>query len=139
MIRVVIETIPHSEHRYPTVGDWWWSEAPGTAEEQLNIRVSALGNWKYEMAVAFHEFREALHCKALGITQEAVDAFDMQFEKDREAGLHEPDDEPGDDPKAPYAVPHHEATYAERNLIRSLGEDWNEYGKAICALDEASK
>jgi hypothetical protein len=78
-MKVIIETIPHQDQRYNTVGDWRWHG------DILMISVSQLGNWKYEAAIAYHELREALHCKHLGISQEAVDAFDLEFEARRGA------------------------------------------------------
>src|ERR1700730_8034346 len=49
----IIETVPHQKQRYETVGDWQWDG------DTLKISVSDLGNWKYEMAIAYHELREA--------------------------------------------------------------------------------
>jgi hypothetical protein len=96
-MNINIQTIPHGEHRYPTCGDWWFG-ADGT----LQIRVSDMGNADYESLVALHELVEVLLCKKRGVTTEQVDEFDKQFEEDRSHGMHGPEDEPGDDPDAPY-------------------------------------
>lgn len=98
-MRVVIETIPHAEQRYPTVGDWLWSDD----ETTLTIRVSDMGDWRSEMLVALHELVEVILCKAGGVEQQAVDAFDIEFERKRAARNL---DEPGDDPAAPYRDEH---------------------------------
>lgn len=127
-MRVEIETIPHSEQRYETVGDWWWEG------DTLHMRVSAMGDWKKEMCVAYHELREALTCKEAGITQEDVDAFDVQFEKEREDKGWSLDLEAGDDPRAPYRLQHYAATHDERGLAADLNLDWEEYNDAVMSL-----
>ena len=118
-MKIQIETIPHDKHRYPTCGDWWYA-ADGT----LQIRVSALGNEDYEALVALHELVEVLLCKKRGITTEAVDAFDKAFEAARAPGN---EDEPGDDPKAPYRKEHFFATNIEALMSAELGVNWQEY------------
>src|SRR6185437_14162711 len=97
-MRIVIETIPHEQQRYPTVGDWTY-EPDGT----LLIRISKLSDERREALIAVHELVEVLLCKQDGVTQEAVDSFDKEFEANRP-----PDnvDEPGDDLRAPYARQH---------------------------------
>ena len=145
-MNIAVKIIPHNEHRYPTCGDWWF-----TPEGDLEIRVSKMSDWRYECLVAFHELCEVLICKHLGITQEAVDAFDIQFEKDRErrAALSEsgaaadvreceslpgPDDEPGDHKDAPYRVQHFIATNCERILALALGVNWADYDGEVVSL-----
>ncbi len=126
-MNINIETIPHAEHRYAgTCGDWWFDDA-----RNLQIRVSDMGNWKYESLVAFHELAEVLLCKDRGITVEEVDAFDKAFEANRQ-----PDDnsEPGDDPTCPCRKEHFFATTVERALSAELGVDWTEYDYAVMAL-----
>lgn len=125
-MRITIETIPHSKQRYPTVGDWWFDE-----RGNLEIRVSEMGNWKYEAAVAYHELREVLHCKSDGISIEEVDEFDIAFEENRPIGNEE---EPGDDKKAPYHIQHTLATHDERNFLADLAESWEEYTRVISNL-----
>ena len=122
-MRITIEIIRHEDQRYPTCGDWLWPN-----EHNLLIRVSDMGDWRAEAAVAVHELVEALLCKGEGITQEAIDAFDMAFEKDR---MPLNDDEPGDDPTAPYHRQHCFATAVERMLIAALGMSWSEYADAV--------
>lgn len=124
-MKIVIETIPHSEQRYPTCGDWI------VGGDTVTIRVSEMGDWRKEMAVAYHELREYLLCKHLGISQESVDSFDIEYEKNRKEG---DESEPGNDPEAPYYLPHQYATHDERNLIADLDVDWNEYESAIINL-----
>lgn len=125
-MNINIQTIPHDQHRYPTCGDWWLD-----TEGNLQIRVSAMGNQDYEALVALHELVEVLLCKKRGISTERVDAFDMQFEKDRELGLHGENDEPGDDPQAPYKREHFFATNIEALMSSELGVDWKTYESTI--------
>lgn len=124
-MKIIIETIPHKDQRYETVGDWFWEDG------DLRIRVSELGNWKYEACVAVHELVEVLLCKSDGVQQQDVDAFDMQYEKDRQEG---DESEPGDDNLAPYRKQHCVATGVERVLAAELGLSWKEYDAAINAL-----
>ncbi len=125
-MRIVIETIPHEQQRYQTVGDWVFDD-----EGNLTIRVSKLSNWRREALIAVHELVEVLLCKHDGVTQESVDIFDKQFEATRA-----PDnfDEPGDDPSAPYVKQHCVATGIERLLAAQLGVNWKEYEKELDRL-----
>lgn len=128
-MKIIVETIPHADQRYETVGDWTVSE-DGT----LNIRVSDLGNNDHEFLVSLHELIEVKLCQAAGVTQEQVDQFDMQFEADRALGRHSDDAEPGDDPNAPYRRQHLMATAIEKMLAAAMGVDWRSYEEAINAL-----
>lgn len=118
-MRVVIETVTHESQRYPTVGDWWWDH------DTLFISVSFMNDWRMEMAVAFHEFFEALACEAADISENAVDKFDKKWRPRK--GI----EEPGDDPKAPYYRQHQMATVAERLLANEIGLNWQEYEEAV--------
>lgn len=126
-MKIVIETIPHKDHRYPTVGDWFY-EPDGT----LKIRVSEMSDWRREMLVAVHELVEVLTCKNDGVSQEVVDQFDMDYEKNRPTD--DVESEPGDDPKAPYVDQHCLATGIERILAQQWGVKWNEYADEIESL-----
>lgn len=125
-MNICIKTIPHSQHRYETVGDWWFDKSGA-----LQIRVSDMGNWKYEALVAVHELVEVLQCKYLRISTASVDKFDKEFERVRKPGNT---DEPGDDSRAPYRVQHGIATGVERILAALLGVDWNKYDAKINSL-----
>lgn len=125
-MKIKIEAIPHNRHRYPTVGDWYFDKR-GT----LVIRVSRMGNWRYEMLVAVHELVEVLICKHRGVSQKSVDKFDKAFEANRKPG---DESEPGDDPKAPYRREHFFATNIESLLSSELDVDWAKYEKKIYSL-----
>lgn len=76
IMNIIIKTIPHKEHRYDTVGNWWFDE-----KGNLEIRVSDMKNWKYEFLVALHELVESALCKSRNIKEKDVTNFDVQFEK----------------------------------------------------------
>jgi hypothetical protein len=125
-VKITIETIPHDQQRYPTCGDWW-EDANG----DLQIRVSDTGNPDFESLVGLHELVEVLLCRKRGITTEQVDAFDKAFEAARIEGN---DDEPGDDPKAPYRKEHFFATNIEALMSAELGVNWQEYEAVLNEL-----
>lgn len=125
-MKITIEVIPHEHQRYPTVGDWEFDP-----DGNLSIKVSRMDNWKYESLVALHELVEVLKCKSDGVSQKDVDAFDMQFEKDR---AEDDDSEPGDSPLSPYKKQHCLATGIERIMAAELGVDWKTYDDAVMAM-----
>ncbi len=129
-MNIHIKTIPHKEQRYRTCGDWVYDEAG-----DLKIYVSDLGNWKYEFLIGLHELVEVLVCKEMGVTQEQVDRFDYDFEIGIANGLHKIEDEPGDDPDAPYRLAHFIATTAEMIVATALGVDWRKYEDSVLSLD----
>lgn len=115
--RIVIEFIPQEQQRYDTCGDWFFEDTT------LVLKISRMAKPVWEQAVAIHELLEAMACNANGITQEAVDEFDMGIGADL--------DEPGDSPLAPYRVEHAWATVVERVFIGSVGENWSTYDAAV--------
>lgn len=125
-MKINIETIPHNQQRYPTVGDWFWD-----ADEVLHIRVSALSDWRREALIAVHELVEVLLCKQDGVTTAEVDSFDKAYEGSRQEG---DESEPGDEPNAPYVRQHCIATGVERILAAGLGVSWKEYEEELNAL-----
>ena len=125
-MRIIIATIPHLKQAYPTVGDW-----RRDAEGNLRIFVSEEIGDKYALLVAIHELIEVSLCEDRGITVDQVDAFDKNFEANREPGNF---DEPGDAPDAPYRKEHFFATSLERLMCAELGCDWEEYEKTLMAL-----
>jgi hypothetical protein len=125
-MKIIIETIPHKDQPYPTVGDW--RRDPDGA---LRIRVSEEIGDKHALLVALHELVEVTLCEERGITCDMVDEFDRNFEAGREPGNT---DEPGDDPGAPYRREHFFATNVERMMALELGVDWSWYEESICKL-----
>jgi hypothetical protein len=125
-MKIHIRTIPHSEQRYPTVGDYWNNDG---VEE---VRVSQLGDWRYEMLVTIHELIEMAITRHRGIPEQAISEFDIKFEEAREQGIVE--GEPGDDPKAPYCREHFFATNIERLLAAELDVNWPDYDRFVNSL-----
>ena len=124
-MNIIIRSIPHKSHRYPTCGDWF--EEDGT----LYILVSDEMPEESKQLVALHEFAEWMMCKANGVTQKQVDTFDMGFEKNRQPG---DESEPGDHPSAPYHVQHRLATSIELMTASQMKVDWAAHEEAIGKL-----
>ena len=118
-MKIVIETIEHRDQRYPTVGDWF--EQDGV----LQVKVSSLGDWRYEILVALHEVIEQSLCRQEGVTEAQVDEFDL---------AHLDADDPGSHPEAPYRTQHEFATAVEMLIAQRLGVDWAAYDTAVKAL-----
>lgn len=181
-MKILIETIPHDQQRYPTVGDWFYvptlhcdfcdstirlgSEIPPpftcpTCKKpipkqkfgrMLVIRVSQLSSTAREYLIAVHELIEVILCEHAGVTQETVDAFDMEFEKRRQERIDqaarkviEPGvtsgeealiaiEEPGDDENAPYRKQHCFATGIERLLAAEMDVAWHSYEAELESL-----
>lgn len=125
-MRIEIQTIPHDQHRYETVGDYYHNP-----DNTMQIRVSDMGDWRMEFLVAVHEAIEFALCEVRGITEQDITAFDKGFEANREPDNH---DEPGDHPHAPYRREHFFATSIERLIAAELGVDWAEYERKVTAL-----
>jgi hypothetical protein len=111
-MRIVIESIPHNQQRYDTLGDWWF-DPDGT----LQIRVSTGEGGvppEHEFLIGLHELIEVQLCQARGITQEMVDKFDLD-------PANQGDFEPGDLPGAPYHKEHRFAMLIEHLMAHELG------------------
>ena len=122
---IEFKIIPHRQMRYRTCGDYF--EQDGT----IQFRVSDMGNDDYEFLVLIHEIVEQYLTQRRGITEESINEFDVNFEEERDAGLHSFDAEPGDDPKAPYRKEHFTATNIERMICEQLGVDWDKYSDTV--------
>lgn len=122
--------IKHGQQRYDTVGDWWFEND----KQNLEIRVSDLGDWRYNILVSIHEQVEALLCLQRNIREEDVTKFDIIYEARRREGDLEFQTEPGDHKYAPYRKEHFFATSVERLLAAELGVLWEEYDAAVEAL-----
>ena len=132
MLSIHIKSLPLVDMRYHTLGDFLGDE------NQRLIMVAETGDWRKEFLIAFHEQIEQSLCFLFGVSERDVKAFDEMFEKEVEQGLHSPDDEPGDDPRAPYFLFHQLATKLERELCEvGFKMKWDEdYMKPIYKLFE---
>jgi hypothetical protein len=122
-MKYILNTIPHSEQRYPTVGDYW-TDPDGTN----HIVVSDMGNDDYAFLVMLHELVEQYLTKKRGINEEKITEFDKIFELNRKEGNV---DEPGNDKEAPYRLEHNIATFIESGMAQALGVDWDKYDDAV--------
>lgn len=121
-----IGVIPHNEHRYETVGDYWYPQS-----FRMELRVSDMQNEDYEFLVMIHELIEAHLCRRRGIEEPVIKEFDEAFEAKRESGNF---DEPGDSLDAPYNKEHKFATSIEMQLAKEIGVNWDAYTEAVNSL-----
>lgn len=108
------------------------------------VRCDQCGDWNYtdkviivtvrddlppksQLAIAIHELIEAYLCRENRISDQSVCAFDQKYEAERKEGKHGENDEPGDDPRAPYREEHQIATFVERAVCHALGISWKEH------------
>jgi hypothetical protein len=147
-MKIDIKAIKPSEHRYPTVGDWYFCTEDALTcpisstlhgEQVLHIRITKMPHPYYEALLYHHELTEAILCYLSGVETKEVDEWDKIYENRRIAGdgfmtcgcpIRE---EPGDDIHAPYHSAHATASLCERQLARTLGVDWGAYEDAIDA------
>jgi len=116
-----IKTIPHTEQRYPTCGDYWQD-----GDRKL-FRINQMGNEDYEFLVSIEEHLT----RRRGLKEPDIMAFDVEWEKEREQGKHGEDEEPGHDPRAPYHREHVFAETIERMVALFMGVSWKDYDSAV--------
>lgn len=129
MLRTTVEVIPHRAQRYETVGDYL-TDAYGCT----HFKISRLGDTDYEFLVSIHEQIESYLANKHGISEQDIDAFDMEYERQREPGDQS---EPGDDPRCPVYREHQFATQIEKLLAAELGVDWDDYDAVVVGLTES--
>lgn len=125
MTRIIIEAVPPDRMRldaYKTggCGDWFVDRENGDVHIKVAFDTDVWDDPE-AFTIALHELVEARLAFAHGVTEGAVDAFDKLFEEERAVGKHEPGDEPGDDPRAPYGREHAEAMVIELLMRHYLG------------------
>ena len=124
-------TIPHVMQAYPTCGNWQFTE-----DGIVVIFVSEEIGQPSVGLVGIHELVEVFLCSRgltmsrdeEGLLTANVDKFDKEYEGDLA------DEEPGDDPKAPYHIEHSIATVVERLLCAKLGGAWKEHDDRVESL-----
>ncbi len=117
-----IQVIPHAGQRYETIGDYFTMRPKSGPVEEF--RISSLSDERYEHLVMVHELVERILCHHRGISNEAIDKFDLDFE------MRSADGEPGDDTECPNRAEHAFATRIERLLCEELGVSWTDYENA---------
>jgi len=129
MIEIHIKSIPKSQHRYETCGDYFYD-----ADGVLQIRVTEMGNSFYETAVAIHEMFEEVLTKFRGLSEQEIMDFDLYYEKRRELGLVPENSEPGFSNEAPYMKEHIAAQAVEMQMFAMAGLSWADYEQKIDSL-----
>jgi hypothetical protein len=117
-----------SKMRYETAGDYF--EKDGL----LTIQIFDQGNPDHNFLIALHEFVEQYLTQKRGITNEQIDAFDFEYEKNRQEG--DDTSEPGDHPDCPYRDEHRFAMIVEQLMAHELGVDWHDYDQNIKVYEE---
>lgn len=130
--RIVIRMVEPDNQRYPTCGDWLYD----AEDHVLEIRISKMADYRSEMAVAMHEFYEAVECLNANISETTVTAFDLKFEDERIEGKHGENDEPGDDDRAPYIFQHAAATLIEKTVCAQAGLLWENHEANVYNANE---
>lgn len=125
MLNIVFKSVPRQQMRYPSAGDYF--EKDGV----VHIVCVETRNWKYDALLLVHELVEYLLVKAAGVPIKAIDDFDINFEREREMGIHALHDEPGDSLESPYHSQHAFATGVERMLAVVLRVHWADYAHIV--------
>ena len=120
---IFMDVIDHQNQRYETLGDYY-KYGNGWAV------VASKSNADMEFLILVHELIELYLTQKKGIPEPKILKFDKKFEKERLEKKWD-DEEPGDDPRAPYFFEHQFATQIEKEVAEELGIDWNEY-EDIC-------
>ena len=128
-MRIIIETIPHSQQKYETAADY-----ERLQNGDLHIVVSDTGDELYNSLIGLHELVEVMAMERRGIPLIASTEFDIPYEKARKEGRHSETDEPGDDKDCPYRKEHRLASIVEEIVAHDLGVDWQDYGQAANKL-----
>jgi hypothetical protein len=115
-MKIVIETIPHSQQRYDTIGDWFYAD-DGTLYIKVSSDIDGFESDNAQFLVALHELVEVWLCQSRGITQAQVDHFDFNFNAFDNTLVTEP----GDHPDAPYRREHRFAMMIEHLVAHELG------------------
>ena len=110
-MKVTIQSKPHSQMRYDTLGDWYY-------EDHGDLIIDVAENAPHPELIALHELVEAWLCDSRGITQAQVDEWDFGIDEGRQVSFSE---EPGDNINAPYRKEHRFAMLIEHLMAHELG------------------
>lgn len=128
MTNIQVQTVPNDEIKLRkgfTGADWWW-DPDGT----LQVRIaSEILDPDWRTALALHEVSEAFLCRRMGIMQGAVDAYDKKYQQEHAIDLNA-----GDEPDAPYRIPHTFATAIERIYAGATGIQWKTYDDFLAKI-----
>lgn len=124
-MRIVLEFVRHDQQRRGEIGDWFFDAAGN-----LTVRVTDLGDWRYNFLFARHEMDEAMLCMSHGITTEMVDDDDDNKSPEDNA------DSFSGYPNCCYQAQHNDALAAEWVMSRLLDVDWKAYAAAVKCVEE---
>ena len=127
-MKLDIQTIPHKQQRYDTVGDYFYKG------NSLKIRISQMHDERFEWLVLIHELIEYVLISLAGVPIEKIDEFDKEFEENRENCQWGNEIEPGNDRLAPYYEQHQAANIVERVAAYVLGVEWDAYNNECINL-----
>ena len=125
-MEIRIKTIPLSEQRYPTIGDYFVD-----AEGVTHILITDTGNDLHAKLVAIHELIEQTLTEAKNIREEDIMKHDLWVESEILKGNYPPDAEPGEHPKSPYYNEHMLAERVEKMICKHLDINFTEYNEEI--------
>jgi hypothetical protein len=126
-MNIIAKVIPESEQRKEVNGADWYFDESG----DMQVRVSPMSDWRYEVALMLHEIFEAALCKDKGIPEPKVAEFDMAYDI---AHPNQPDLNAGDEPDAPYVHEHNYATVVDRLFIGACGLYWKKYDDELATV-----
>ena len=126
--------LPGKNPKFITVGYWFFDKPDNKGT--LHFEVSDLHNWKYNLAVAGHEFIEAMYCWIFHVSTETCDSFDEHYEWLYKTKVVSPSVEPGTDKHCPYYVGHMIGMAWEWIVIHFTGASWRKYDDACNKLME---
>lgn len=134
-MKIVIESIPHSEQRLlGNVGDYW-IDPDGTIQIRVSeCQIPGLPDWLAPFLIAIHEAIEERETTLHGIKEPDIQAFDERFYSEQ-IDEKRPSGEAGDAPDSPYRECHRFAENIERLICHQFGLNWEEYSKSVQNLD----
>jgi hypothetical protein len=161
-MKIIIETIPHKEQRYETVGDWQWikqheyraaniwnaeqhcTHCTGTLRENESIggecpdAPPTLNIRVSQMSELRYEWLIAVHelVEALLCEKAGITPADVDEFDFAWQRIQAPGEvtEPGNDPIAPYHRQHRFASIVEELMAMELGVDWSSYSSEVNSL-----
>jgi hypothetical protein len=78
LTKIVVNVVDQSDQRYDTLGDWQVIPDDVAKTTTISILVSKQKDERSTFAVAIHELVEAVACYFNGVTQQAVDDYDLE-------------------------------------------------------------
>ena len=126
-----IRAIPIEDNRFTTLGDWY--ENPNGSFE---ITVTIMDDWRHMFCVLIHEMIEWAVCQRDQVRTADCDAFDAEWERGIEAGIHPIEVEAGFDRACPYRRGHVWGCRMEHLFCFILGCNWKSYCTACDRMIE---